>query len=306
LRIREDVLCTDAEGNESALIRRRAERALKILGPTLRRILKADETILYFFGAESRRGLLQMILRRFSFLSDTLLVITDKRIVALRVWGGTLGMKWTGSIRSARWADVSGAKVSNPLIPTLDLQFRNGTSEGYWKIQRYDAKKLQWIFGSPLLDSSGEQTGARGAAALCPRCLQTLVPRKYRCWRCNLVFKNEKALRLRALLIPGGAYLYTEGAGLLGILSAALEVFILVVSILVFLAKMGVSLPHSLGEKDPTLAPGEAIPVFILSLALMYVFFLLPLKVLAILRCKPYIRDFIPERKLSELNSSVG
>jgi len=247
-----------------------------------------------------------MILRRFSFLSDTLLVITDKRIVALRVWSGTLGMKWTGSIRSVRWADVSNARVSNPLIPTFDLHFRNGTSEGYWKIQRYDAKKLDRIVGSPLLDSSGEQSGARGAAALCPRCLQTLAPRKYRCWRCNLVFKDEKALWLRALFIPGGAYLYTEGVGLLGILSAGLEGFILVASVLVFLAQVGVPMPHFLGDKDPTLGPGEAVPIFILSLVFMFILFLLPLKVLAILRCKPYIRDFIPERNLSELNSSVG
>jgi hypothetical protein len=162
LRIREDVLYTNAEGKESVTIRNRADRAFKILGPTLQRILKPDETILYLFGAESRRGLLQMILRRFSFLSDTLLVITDKRIVALRVWSGTLGMKWTGSIRSVRWADVSRAKVSNPLIPTLDLHFRNGTSDGYWKIQRYDAKKLEGILRSRLLDSSAEQSGAGG------------------------------------------------------------------------------------------------------------------------------------------------
>ena len=306
LRVREDILYTNAEGSESAAIRNRADRALEILGPTLQRILKPDETLLYLFGAESRRGLLQMILRRFSFLSDTLLVITDKRIVALRVWSGTLGMKWTGSIRSVRWADVSKARVSNPLIPTLDLHFRNGTSDGYWKIQRYDAKKLDGILSSRLLDSSAEQSGTRGAAALCPRCLQTLVPRKYRCWRCNLVFKDEKALWLRALFIPGGAYLYTEGIGILGILSAGLEAFILVGSVLVFLAKTGVPLPLFLGEKDPTIGPSDAVPIFILSLVLMFVLFLLPLKVLAILRCKPYIRDFIPERNLSELNSSAG
>jgi hypothetical protein len=92
----------------------------------------------------------------------------------------------------------------------------------------------------------------------------------------------------------------------LGILSAGLEAFILVGSVLVFLAKTGVPLPHFLGEKDPTIGPGDAVPLFILSLVLMFIFFLLPLKALAILRCKPYIRDFIPERKLSELNSSVG
>jgi len=306
LRIREDVLYRDAEGKENLAIRNRADRALKILGPTLQRILKPDETILYLFGAESRRGLLQMILRRFSFFADTLLVITDKRIVALRVWSGTLGMKWTGSIRSVRWADVSNAKVLNPLIPMFNLRFRNGTSDGYWKIRRYDARKLDGLLSSGLLDLSGEQSGARGAAALCPRCLQTLVPRKYRCWRCNLVFKDEKGLWLRALFIPGGAYLYTEGLGALGILSAGLELFILVVSVLVFLATAGVPLPHFFGERDTTVGPGEAVPIFIISLVLMFIFFLLPLKVLAILRCKPHIRDFIPERNLSELNNSVG
>jgi hypothetical protein len=98
---------------------------------------------------------------------------------------------------------------------------------------------------------------------------------------------------LRTLLVPGGAYWYT-GFVVSGVLVGAFEAFVLGYTLLMALGKSGVGWAHAFGEKDPEVLPSQA-PFFIFfTVAAMYALFLSPFKILSILRCRPYIRDFLP------------
>ena len=87
-------------------------------------------------------------------------------------------------------------------------------------------KKLRLLLGvlvprSPGL-SAPVASSSSSFASLCPKCLAKLSKDLYRCAQCGQLFKDEKALLSRSLLIPGGSYFYT-GQTLLGVVAALIE-----------------------------------------------------------------------------------
>jgi len=208
LRIREDVAYTNYGGEEHGGTLKRASKILDKLGPALQRILAPDETVLYVARMQAPTSLLEQLTMGWYLyrVSAATLVFTNRRIIQMLVDGGG---KWRGNLRAVAWGDVAEANVKGWLSPVLWLKYRNGKKEKYWRLKYADAKKIKVLAATLLPASSGESTAAQGMVALCPDCLAVLTARVYVCGSCGLVFKDERTLLKRSLLVPGGGYFYT-------------------------------------------------------------------------------------------------
>jgi hypothetical protein len=110
---------------------------------------------------------------------------------------------------------------------------KSGTKTTYTNFRRADAKKIAAIATALLPAASGEVTSAHGFVQLCPDCRNVLIQSQYFCPSCGLIFKNEKSMVLRSILLRGGGYFYT-GHPVVAIMPAVVE-GLLMVEILVSL-----------------------------------------------------------------------
>jgi hypothetical protein len=281
--VREDVLYSDAKGREKSKLRKSALVVLGALGDVLRRVLEKDETILSIAPAQAMPGTLGQFLGggwHTQSLPRTILLLTDRRIIALRMRKRMSGWDWNRGIWTARWGDVEKATVGGFVSRYLTLKFRDGESRQYWRFGWGDLKKVRIVIEALRAQTTGESTAAGRAVSLCPNCLATLAPRTYKCPSCNVEFKDEKTLLQRALVVPGGASLYV-GANGLGMLRAAFESLI-TISILISLFEL-------------TRAPrGSEREAALMSSILIECAVLFADKLMAYYLALPQIRDFIP------------
>jgi hypothetical protein len=128
--------------------------------------------------------------------------------------------------------------------------------------------------------AAGELTSAQGMVQLCPDCRHALTEGQYSCPGCGLIFKNEKSMVMRSILLPGGRYFYT-GHPLVAIIPAVVEGFLAleVLSVLV----IGLSSPQAMRR--------------ISSVLLILGLFWAVETGVTILHCRRYIREFIPEKR---------
>lgn len=180
---------------------------------------------------------------------------------------------------------MENARVKVGLSRILRLKLRDGTNVGFCRIRWVDATKIKILVGLLVPASAGEASGTQGFVSLCPTCLALLTPRVYSCPQCRTVFKDEKTLLHRALLIPGGAYLYVGFTGL-GIASFIYEVFLLV--LLIALLVEGFASGPTAAHRGSSPA-GDATGTVIVLFALLAFD-----KTIAWAHSRSYVRDFIP------------
>jgi hypothetical protein len=210
LRIREDVLYTNAKGEDHDRRRRNAERSLVTLKDILPSVLEPDEAILYVVKrCQSPLSAFEQFMLGWHayFITATTLVFTNLRLIHLSV--DSRG-NWTQTLKTVHWGDISEAKVKGWLSPMLKLKYANGKKENYWRIPRKDGKKIKDILGTVMPASRGEATAQQGMISLCPDCRTPLTPGVYRCNQCGLTFRDEKTLLKWTLLMPGGGFLYAK------------------------------------------------------------------------------------------------
>lgn len=283
--VREDVLYTDAKGRSKNKLRKRAEDALEDLGEVLRRVLEPNETIFYIGVAQAMPNFVAQFFgggwHTYS-LPRTLLFVTERRIIALRVRKRMSGWTWDRGVRTVRWGDVQGAMSGGFLTRSLTLKFRNGGKQSYWRFASGDLKKVRLLAGILGPHGSGETAAAGAMVSLCPGCFVALSAGTYQCPSCGLQFKDEKTLLRQGILIPGGASFYVGATGL-GILRAIGESIFLLM-ILVILAG---AIAEPAGSRD---SAGEfTVAVFVLGLLTLD-------KSLAIAVSRQQIRDFLPAK----------
>ena len=283
LSIREDVLYTDAKGRGKNSLRKRAEGVMEDLGDVLRRVLEPNETIFYIGAAQAMPTFAAQFFGggwHIYSLPRTLLFITERRIVALRVRKRLSRWAWDRGIRSVRWGDMQDTAPGGFLTRYLTLKFRNGEKQAYWRFASGDLRKIRLLIDALRPHGSGETTAAGAMVSLCPACFATLVPKTYQCQSCGLQFKDEKTLLRRGILIPGGASFYV-GATALGVVRSIGEsIFLLIVLVLL----MGTIAPPG----DPKDTAGEfAGALFVLGILVVD-------KSVAIAYSRPQIRDFLP------------
>jgi hypothetical protein len=284
LRVREDIAYTNYRGEEHGRTLKRVSKILDRLGPALQRILAADETVLYAARMQAPVSLVEQLTMGWYLyrVSAATLIFTNRRIIQLLVDGGG---RWKGNLRAVAWGDVAEAGVKGRLSPVLWLKYRNGKKDKYWRLKHADAKKIRVLAATLLPASSGESTAAQGMVALCPDCLAPLTEKVYVCGGCGLVFKDERALVKRSLLIPGCGYLYT-GHTFLAITDLIAEVFLMFEVIVCALAAYGT------WGKPPT-KPGTATGGGFLGSALIFLAVLAFEKLVTIHHGRRFIGEFI-------------
>jgi hypothetical protein len=281
--VREDVLYSDAKGREKKKIRKRATEALSSVGDVLRRVLEPGETIFYIAAAQAMPGALAQFFGggwHMYSLPRTLFIVTDRRIIALRLRKKMTGWNWNRGIQTARWGDLSGVKAGGSLSRTLMLTFRNGEKRPYWRFASGDAKKLALLTETLRMHASGETSAAGGMVSLCPKCLAALSPKHYKCASCGAEFKDEKTLWQRGLMIPGGASLYVGASGL-GVLRAIFEA---VITLSILFSALSLFRASGNPEVQGRIMTGIVFECMILILD----------KLLAYYLALPQVRDFIP------------
>jgi hypothetical protein len=277
--IRSDVLFANEKGEEKPPIKKRSEKLLRQLSPALQRILRPDEVVLHAMQARSPLSILEQLTAAWwtSMLAACAIVVTNKRILFFPVKSnGT----WRESVRSVHWGDLDEVKSKGLLVRHLSFKFKNGPKVTYTNLRGDDAKKFAIIASALIPSASGEQTSAPGFSQLCPDCCSVLTAGQYTCAHCGLLFKNEKTMITRSILIPAGGYFYT-GHPLIAILPAVIEVILILDIVVLALAR--------------TTAP-NATTDLLTTLFILAIFWGLETAV-TILHCRRYVRDYIPEKR---------
>jgi Bacterial PH domain len=279
ISIRNDVLSTNDKGEEKESVQKRTGKILQKLCPALQRILGPGEVVMYAMPSRSPLSVIEQLTAAWwtALLAACAIVVTNKRILFFPV---KRDGSWRESVRAVNWGDLEEIKAKGVLVTNVSFKFKNGSKVTYTNFRRSDAKKLTTIASIVIPAASGEQTAANRTVQLCPDCCNILTEGQYSCASCGLVFKNEKTMVTRSIILPGGGYFYT-GHPLVAILPAIIEAF-LVVEILLILF-LGLSSPN-------------AVPELFARLVVLAIFWGLETGI-TILHCRRYVRDFIPERR---------
>lgn len=283
--IREDAAYTNAKGKEKGGIRKRTERAIEKLQDHLRKVLEPEETVISVVRARLPVGFLeQFFLGWLAAVTDAgIIVLTNRRLLFFLV---TRNGSWKRSVRSVRLGDIETANVET-FLAKLELRYRDGSKDQYWRLRGDDAKRLREMFAAILPASSGERSPAQRRVHLCPQCLAPLSAGSYRCANCGQNFKDEKVMIRRTWLFPGGGYFYSGHPGL-GVLDFLIEAFVLIE--ILYLGAAGLGLVQI--ETNPGEAPvttGGALVA-----AAMFAALLVGKKLLTVRHCRRFIREFVP------------
>ncbi len=290
LRVREDVLFTNAKGEDDKGMRKRVGKLLDGITDALQKMLAPDECVLYAARAQEPIGVLeQWGMGAYVYrVTITALVFTNQRLLRLALAPkGSFGnaVKFAGKVKTLAYGDIQAAKASGFLSGVLWLTYKSGKKEKYWGIRRADTKKMGVLFDVLLPAHAAASTAVGGMVSLCPDCLSPLSERVYHCARCGLVFKDEQTMLRRAWLIPGGGYFYC-GQTLLGVLDLIAEGWLWLM--LLFMALTAYATwgkpPRNPDALDPT---GALITAVFLAIVLVFK------KLLTIHHSRRFVREFI-------------
>jgi len=290
VQVREDTLFTNVKGEIDDRSRKRAEEALASLHDILPNLLEPNEAILYVIKTcQAPLGTLeQLFLGWYVYrVTATRLVFTNLRLLH---FGLGAGGKWNRTLKSVRWGDVTKAKVKGWINRLLELRYADGKKERYWRLPKKDGKKAQAILDAVLPQSQGEATAAQGFQSICPNCRAVLTAGNYQCASCGLKFKDEKTLRWRTILIPGGGYLYS-GMTLLGVLAFLSEGAFTLATITFVLMALGLMAAER-AENGQIMAASE-----LWATALILAIILALNKALEFIHGRRVVRSFIPLNK---------
>lgn len=285
LRIREDVAFTNAKGEEDNGVRKGVSKVLEKIADVLPRVLAQDEAVFYAarlqapIGFWEQYGLGWYVYR----VTSTTLVFTNRRILH---FGVDSGGKWNGKLKAVAYGDIVKAEPKGWIGGVLWLTYKNGKKEKYWNLRGGGVKKLKAILPVLLPAASGEATATQGMASLCPDCLAALTERVYHCAGCGLVFKDEKTMVKRSLLIPGGGYFYSNQT-FLGIVDLLAEAWLTI--LLLLMAFTAYSLWGQPASKNPDAVDATGA----LVMAILFAMVLAVEKFFTIHHCRRFIREFI-------------
>jgi hypothetical protein len=266
VQVREDLLYTNDKGDEKKGIRKRAEKAIDKLQEILQKVIGPDEAVLFVARCLSPVSAFEQLTMGWYvyYVSQAVLVFTNRRLLQFRV---KRDGSWKRGLRSLQWGDVEQAQVKGWLSRTLEF--------------------IKVLLESVYSAGARESTAAQGIVSLCPNCLSPLTPGVYKCNACALVFKDERTMVRRSLLIPGGGYYYV-GHRFLGIGAFIAEAYLLLVTVFSLFLAFTTPAPPSGADQ------GINGPTVRLTVAVFSGGFLAIEKWLTVRHCRRLIRDFIP------------
>ena len=297
LRVREDVLYTDAYGRPKSGIRKTAEKILTELEWVLSRVLAREETILYAARMNTAVSVVEQLTASWMVYRTVVvaMVFTDQRILCFPIeYEG----RWKRSLRMVPYEGLQSTKVGGWFSKTFDLRYGGGEKDRFSSLKWRDASKIEVLLRALLASNAGAGSWKR-MLSLCPECLHGLQPEIYQCGGCGLVFKDEKTMRKRTWTIPSGGYFYCDAVGM-GALALMAQLYILLEVLLFVLALAGA-----------LLAPQHdwvGILTMAGTLAIFLGFFALE-KLIQIVHCRRLIREFIPtgqRQPLGTMGAAAG
>jgi len=236
----------------------------------LKPFLEEDERILLVTTGCSPMSVLEQVVTGWIVyaLKRSLLVFTDRRIFHIPTKSN---LSYRHSIAHIRYPDCKEMFLKRGC---LNIRYQDGTKEVFTQIDRRERKKIMALLAATSCEGARSATGRR--AHLCPRCTAELVPGRYDCPNCRLVFKNLSDGRKLSILYPGGGYFYTRHP-LLGAGDALTE---LILTALVIMSLLG-ALKSGTGY----------VPLAIWGTALLLE------KAVSVYHSNHFIREYIPEEK---------
>jgi hypothetical protein len=273
---RTDVAFSDKSGKEKKAVRQVAEKALKMLGPALRRLLARDEFVVYVANACAPMGPLEQYTFGYfaQFVSRVTLVFTNQRVLAFRV---NSDGKWRDSVRGCALGDMRSAKTSGWIVGYLKMQYASGKKESYWAMKSRDRAKLQVVL--PKLMADGNPGRGQGMQPLCPSCGAALVERQYACSGCGQKFRSEESLWWRTF-IPGAAYFYARQTGM-GVLHAITDGFLMLYLLMMAFGSFATTATDK--KQDAWIAVA------------FIAFLMLVERCIALFHARRFVREFLPE-----------
>lgn len=292
IAIREDSLWANHNGDEKPRLRKRAEKALDNLQEPLKKILEADEVVLYVMPAQAPISVVQQLTLGWMtyYVTKSMLVITNRRLLAFNVKAKSFGQwQWGRRVRSVRFGDLAEATLKGLLSRYVQLRYADGRKEKYWGLRGADGKKLRRILEVAMPMRAAEATPARGPVSLCPSCFAGLQPAQEKCLQCGQLFATTSEMWKRSILFPGGGYFYVGQTGL-GILDAFAESML--IGIIAFFLLIAAGLPEPVGDLEPYSGPAIAVIV-----AGVFGAFLVLEKLVTGLHARHFVQDFYPLSK---------
>ncbi|MGB6199243.1 MAG: hypothetical protein WA871_01775 [Candidatus Acidiferrales bacterium] len=281
VRLRADLVFTDAKGKDNNSQRKLAEKTLTGLQSILPRLMGPNEVVLAIGLAQGQIPIFERMFLGWGayFLGRTCVVVTNRGLLRFRIRSrGLGGWEWDNGVQGIGWGDVAEARAKGGLSKQFSLRYRNNQKETFWRIPGPFGKKLQMLAPLLLNANLGEATAAGGPTSLCPKCLAPLAAGVYRCAQCGQEFRDEKKLFWRTLLIPGGEYFYVRQVGF-GILQGLVELVVLIYAIVL----VGVAVTS--GGDD---AGGAVVAAALMFLVLIFH------KLAAYRQCRRMVRGFLP------------
>lgn len=212
--------------NHRGLFKKRIEkrqRKLIVKLAFLKPFLKRGEKLLLVTTCYSPLGSLGQYLTGFLFiyLKRSLLVFTNMRVFHVPT---TPNYKYRHSLAQIDYNGCSAINLKGGVLNVVFARFNK--IEFFRNVRVGERRKLRALLETHI-KTRGLKEAMSGRNFLCPRCTRALVPGEYRCERCQLKFKSKVKAILMSVLVPGGGYLYARHY-LLGLLCAAVEIFLLV------------------------------------------------------------------------------
>lgn len=279
--VRADLVFADGNGKDNARQQKAAEKALASLQNILPRLMGPNEVVLAVGFAQINITFFERMFLGWAayYLGRSCLVVTNRGLLRFRMRSkGLSGLAWDNGVQGIGWGDVAEAQAKGGLAARLLVRFRNNQKESFLRLAPAFGKKVQTLAPLLLNANLGSASGAMGMTALCPKCLAPLATGVYRCAQCGQIFRDEKKLLWRTILIPGGEYFYARQAAF-GILQAIVELVILVIALGMLVGGVAG------GGDDP--AAGIVGGIFIFLLYILH-------KWAAYIQCRRIVRTYLP------------
>jgi hypothetical protein len=278
---RADLVFTDAKGRDNNRQQKAAEKALAALQSVLPRLMGPNEVVLAIGFAQTQPSIFEQYFLGWSvfFIGRACLVVTNRGLLRFRIRStGWAGWTWDNGVQGIGWGDLAEVRKRGIGNRYLTLRYRSGGKEKLWRMQATFCKKVVTLAPLLLNANLAESTPAAGPISLCPKCLAPLAAGVYRCPQCGQVFRDEKKLFWRTLLIPGGEFFYVRLAGW-GILQALVEI-VLLVAVIGLLA-------------DAVTSSGSDAETNVAAAGLIFLIWVVH-KLAAHAQCRRVVRTFLP------------
>lgn len=201
---------------------KRKLKILKIINPTVRKMLKEGENVYYMTDGIRTSILENLFIGWIAYYYNYMaFVFTSERLILIHLKSKRKKGAFVGEIK---YTDIKS--IHSSLLGNFTLRFHNKKNVLFRKVPRKDRKFLK-EFLNPILAQSASHadTIIPGLRNLCPRCFTHITDYPSLCPNCSCKFKSPVIAGCLSLILPGMGDIYL-GAKFRGIIELIIMIFI--------------------------------------------------------------------------------